>query len=133
MDELMRRLMEIKVVLKSRAVKPLPSTQRLVSAANTAFIKVYEAAPALFLECTILEPRPEIVEIQQLVMQTTITLMDLLEASLLKRLAWPVYVAASMALGAEEQEFFKNLHEHPGAAWGQEGNVNQELRVAFEC
>lgn len=101
--------------------------------ARSAFMKVFESATAIFLQCAVFEPRPEIFEIQQEVVKTTDALKDLPQASLLKRLAWPVCIAASMAIKADQQEFFKSLHERLNAGWGPEENICRALMVAFEC
>jgi hypothetical protein len=101
--------------------------------ARSAFMKVFESTTAVFLQCTVTEARPEIVEIQQEVVKTTDAVKNLPQASLLKRLAWPVCIAASIAIKAEQQEFFKTLHERLKTAWGPEENICRALTAAFEC
>ncbi|KAG9243664.1 fungal-specific transcription factor domain-containing protein [Calycina marina] len=78
--------------------------------ARSTFMKVFEAATALFLQCAIFEARPEIAEIQHEVSNTIDALKDLPQALLLKRLAWPVCIAASMAIKSDQQKFFKSLY-----------------------
>jgi hypothetical protein len=101
--------------------------------ARSAFMTVFKSATAVFLQCTVCGPRPEILEIQQGVSKTTDALRDLPHALLLKRLAWPVCIAASMAIETEQQEFFKTLHERIKASWGPEENICRALAAAIEC
>jgi hypothetical protein len=116
---------------RQRSPSGLPHT--LSDSARSAFMQVFTSAAAVFLQCTVSEPRPEIVEIQQEVAKTTDALKNLPQASLLKRLAWPVCIAASMAIEPDQQDFFRALHEQLVAAWGAEENVCRALTTALEC
>lgn len=132
MLELMNRSQAIGNDLKREHARSL-SGKYPNESARSAFMKVFESATAVFLQCTVSEPRPEIVEIQKEVSKTIDALRDLPQASLLKRLAWPVCIAASMAIEANQQEFFKTLHERLKTVWGPEENICRALTAAFEC
>ena len=132
MLELMKSSLAIENDLKRERACSRPGKYPSDSA-RSAFMKVFESAIAVFLQCTVSEPRPEIIEIQQEVAKTTDALKNLPQASLLKRLAWPVCIAASMAIEADQQEFFKTLHERLKTAWGLEENICRALTAAFEC
>ena len=132
MFELIKSFLAIETDLKRERVCSRPGKYPSDSA-RSAFMKVFESATAVFLQCTVSEPRPEIIEIQQEVAKTTDTLKNLPQASLLKRLAWPVCIAAFMAIEADQQEFFKTLHERLKTAWGLEENICRALSAAFEC
>lgn len=132
MLELMRRSTTIEDDLKRHSLNTLAADQDHHDA-RAAFMTVFQTATAVFLQCTISDPRPEIVEIQSEVSRTTTALKNLPYAALLKRLAWPVGVAAAMALEGEQQRFYRNLHEQLRSMWGPEENVCRALRCALEC
>lgn len=102
-------------------------------AARYAFMQVYASAAAVFLQCTVSDARPAIAEIQKEVSNTIQALRCLPQASLLKRLAWPVCIAASMTTDVSQQAFFRSLSQRVVEAWGSAENISCALDVAFEC
>ncbi|THY37126.1 hypothetical protein D6C98_10813 [Aureobasidium pullulans] len=109
------------------------SDRGLGDSVRSSFMKVFESASAVFLQCTLSDSRPEIVEIQREVTLTIGALDDLPQAALLRRLSWPVCIAASMAIVPAQQEFFRRLHTKVNMVWGPDENICRALRVAFEC
>jgi hypothetical protein len=130
--ELIATALSIDGDLKQRRVCEGPGRE-LGDRVRSAFMKVFESASAVFLQCTLSGSRPEIVEIQREVLMTIEALDDLPQAALLRRLTWPVCIAASMAIVPAQQEFFRRLHAKVNMVWGPDENVCRALRVAFEC
>ncbi|KAI5201930.1 hypothetical protein AUEXF2481DRAFT_45076 [Aureobasidium subglaciale EXF-2481] len=130
--ELIATALSIDDDLKQGRVRNEPGRE-LGDRVRSAFMKVFEAASAVFLQCTLSGSRPEIVEIQRKVMMTIEALNDLPQAALLRRLTWPVCIAASMAIVPAQQEFFRRLHAKVNMVWGPDENICRALRVAFEC
>lgn len=132
MTELMSTALSIDSDMKQRRTSARPC-DNLGETVSSAFMRVFESASAVFLQCTLSGSRPEIVEIQREVTMTIDALNDLPQAAPLKRLTWPVCIAASMAIVPAHQNFFRNLHTKVSMAWGPGENVSRALAVAFEC
>lgn len=110
-----------------------PTKLEIEDSGRSAFSQVFRSAARVFLQCTVSEPRPEIVEIQQRVEETIKALNELPRAPLLKRLAWPICIAASMASKQDHQAFFRTLQDRAKQAWGPDENVCRAMNAAFEC
>lgn len=99
---------------------------------RAAFTNVFAAAAAAFLHATVSEPRPQIPEISQAIADTIQALRLLPRPDLLRRLAWPICVAACLA-DLNQQAFFDGLAHRVTEAYGREENVTRGLVVAREC
>jgi C6 transcription factor Pro1 len=93
---------------------------------------IYAAAAQIYLNVVISGAFPEVSDIQQAVEDTIDALKRLSNAVLMRRLAWPICVAASLAEPRHEA-FFNALET--GAQGDQEGcmSVLRGLIVAREC
>lgn len=99
---------------------------------SVAFTSVFAAAATAFLHATVSDPRPQIPEIRQSVADTVEALRHLPQPDLLRRLAWPVCVAACLA-DTSQHEFFDTLARRVAEAYGRDENVARGLAVAREC
>ena len=96
------------------------------------FTNVFACAASVFLHATISESRPQILEIKQGVSDTIDALQLLPSPELLKRLAWPICIAACLA-DSSRYEFFNSLSQRVAEAYGKGENISRALAVAREC
>jgi hypothetical protein len=93
---------------------------------------VYACAASVYLHSTVSGPHLEIAEIKKGVTDTTNAIRSIPQAGLLKRLLWPVCVAASMADG-DCRSFYEQLSRGLAESFGSNDNIHHALRIAKEC
>lgn len=130
--ELVKKAVPLERDLRDRRQENLERIKSQPLQEKVIFSNVFASAASVFLHATISEPYPQIPEIQQAVSDTTDALRLLPHPDLLRRLAWPVCIAACLA-DSSNQDFFKELSRRVTEAYGKDENISRGLAVAREC
>ena len=93
---------------------------------------IFASAAAIYLHATVSEPRPEVEEIERGVSDTVEALRLLPHPRFLKRLTWPVCIAACLA-NSKHKSFFERLEEGLNDDRYETQNMLRGLELAREC
>jgi C6 transcription factor Pro1 len=120
--------------IRKKNFERITSQSLLTSSVEDTWIitNVYACAATVYLHATVSGPHPEIPEIKNGVVDTIQALKLLPRAGLLKRLMWPVCVAACLAEG-ECREFFEVLDEGMREEFGNSQTISRAFGVSREC
>jgi hypothetical protein len=106
--------------------------RRSVYWGSAGITEVYVNATLVYMHVVLSGAHPEVLDIRKAVDSTITAIKTLAHAKLVRRLAWPICVAASVAESRHE-EFFNKLEQ--GMRGDQDGSVSvlRALAVAREC
>ena len=96
------------------------------------FTNVFASGASILLHATMSDARPYVLEIKNGVSDLISALQLLPRPEMLKRLSWPICIAACLA-DTTRYEFFTTLSQRVTEAYGKGENISRCLAVAREC
>lgn len=93
---------------------------------------IWSAAATVYLHVVVSGPIPDVSEIRSAVDETVTGLSSLSHIQLLRRLAWPICIAASLA-DSRQETFFRALEMAANEDKAQTSSVRRALAVAKRC
>ena len=103
-----------------------------MTGSQIAITNVFASAASVYLHVVLSGPQPEIPDIESAVIKTIDSIKRLPSLEMLKRLAWPMLISASLA-PTNLRGFFERLEKGLGEDRCGNRNVLRALSIAKEC
>jgi hypothetical protein len=134
---LAKRALQIELSLQSSRKlirEKIDNHSVLTSSISESWImtNVYACAASVYLHATVSRSCPKVPEIQKGVEDTMVAIKMLPRAKLVRKLLWPICMAACLAAG-HQREYFENLERALIEDLGTSQNIVRALSVGREC
>ena len=132
MAEMVKRALKIEQDLQNNKLAIVQQKEEGILTETSIFTNIFATGASIILHATISDARPHILEIKKGVADLISALRLLPRPEMLKRLSWPICIAACLA-DTTRYEFFTTLSQRVTEAYGKGENISRTLAVAREC